>query len=206
MKRLYAFDFDGTLTTADTLLVFIRYACGTWRFVWGFLVHSPLLVLMKLKLYPNYRAKQRIFAWFFRGMEAETFDALCRRFADDNACLIRPKAKALLSKLFAQGESVCVVSASIDNWVRPFFTEMARASRSAFCVLGTQVETDKDGRLTGRYLSNNCYGAEKVERLCKQLPELTTHRCDYHIEAFGDSRGDRELLAFADKAHYKPFR
>ena len=128
MKRLYAFDFDGTLTTADTLLVFIRYACGTWRFFWGFLVHSPLLVLMKLKLYPNYRAKQRIFAWFFRGMEAETFDALCRRFADDNACLIRPKAKALLSKLFAQGESVCVVSASIDNWVRPFFTEIDRKS------------------------------------------------------------------------------
>ena len=57
MKRLYAFDFDGTLTTADTLLVFIRYACGTWRFVWGFLVHSPLLVLMKLKLYPNYRGR-----------------------------------------------------------------------------------------------------------------------------------------------------
>lgn len=206
MKRLYAFDFDGTLTTADTLLVFIRYACGTWRFLWGFLVHSPLLVLMKLKLYPNYRAKQRIFAWFFRGMKAETFDALCRRFADDNASLIRPKAKALLSKLFAEGESVCVVSASIDNWVRPFFTEMARGSRSAFCVLGTQVETDKDGRLTGRFLSNNCYGAEKVKRLCKQLPELTTHRCDYHIEVFGDSRGDRELLAFADKAHYKPFR
>lgn len=60
MKRLYAFDFDGTLTTADTLLAFIRYACGTWRFIVGFLLHSPLLVLMKLKLYPNYRAKQRI--------------------------------------------------------------------------------------------------------------------------------------------------
>ena len=83
---------------------------------------------------------------------------------------------------------------------------MARASRSAFCVLGTQVETDKDRRLTGRFLSNNCYGAEKVERLCKLLPELRTHRSDYFIEAFGDSRGDRELLAFADKAHYKPFR
>ena len=149
---------------------------------------------------------KRLYAFDFDGTLTTAFDALCRRFADDNACLIRPKAKALLSKLFAQGESVCVVSASIDNWVRPFFTEMARASRSAFCVLGTQVETDKDGRLTGRFLSNNCYGAEKVERLCKQLPELTTHRCDYHIEAFGDSRGDRELLAFADKTHYKPFR
>uniref|UniRef100_UPI0026727987 HAD family hydrolase n=1 Tax=Leyella stercorea TaxID=363265 RepID=UPI0026727987 len=186
MKRLYAFDFDGTLTTADTLLAFIRYACGTWRFIVGFLLHSPLLVLMKLKLYPNYRAKQRIFAWYFRGMELKTFDALCRQFAERNACLIRPKAKALLERLFIEGESVCVVSASIDNWVRPFFTNMATNSRSNFCVLGTQVETDNNGLLTGRFLTNNCYGAEKVERLCKQYPDLTVHRNDYVIEAFGD--------------------
>ena len=33
MKRLYAFDFDGTLTTHDTLLAFIRYACGTKAFI-----------------------------------------------------------------------------------------------------------------------------------------------------------------------------
>ena len=26
MKKVYAFDFDGTLTTKDTLLEFIRYA------------------------------------------------------------------------------------------------------------------------------------------------------------------------------------
>ena len=35
---------------------------------------------------------------------------------------------------------------------------------------------------------------------------MTVHRNDYVIEAFGDSRGDRELLTFADKAHFKPFR
>lgn len=206
MRRLYLFDFDGTLTSADTLLCFIRYACGTWRFLIGFALFSPLLVLMKLGLYANWRAKQHLFAWYFRGMKASDFDDVCRRFAADNHSLLRPKALEKLRHVFGQGSTVAIVSASIDNWVRPFFTEMARASRSAFCVLGTQVETDKDGRLTGRFLSNNCYGAEKVERLCKQLPELTTHRCDYHIEAFGDSRGDRELLAFADKAHYKPFR
>lgn len=206
MRRLYLFDFDGTLTSADTLLCFIRYACGTWRFLIGFALFSPLLVLMKLGLYANWRAKQHLFAWYFRGMKASDFDDLCRRFAADNHSLLRPKALEKLRHVFGQGSTVAIVSASIDNWVRPFFTEMARASRSAFCVLGTQVETDKDGRLTGRFLSNNCYGAEKVERLCKQLPELTTHRCNYHIEAFGDSRGDRELLAFADKAHYKPFR
>ena len=206
MKRLYVFDFDGTLTTADTLLVFIRYACGTWRFVWGFLVHSPLLVLMKLKLYPNYRAKQRIFAWFFRGMEAETFDALCRRFADDNARLIRPKAKALLSKLFADGESVCVVSASIDNWVRPFFYQLTAHSVSDFRVIGTKVEADSNGRLTGRFLTNNCYGPEKVRRVLAEYPQLAAQRSSYVVEAYGDSRGDKELLAFADNAFYRPFQ
>ena len=41
MKQLFAFDFDGTLTTRDTLIAFIRYACGTPRFLLGFLLHAP---------------------------------------------------------------------------------------------------------------------------------------------------------------------
>lgn len=67
-KRIYAFDFDGTLTTRDTLIAFIRYAKGTRAFVLGFLLHAHLLVLMKLKLYPNWKAKQKIFSYFFKGM------------------------------------------------------------------------------------------------------------------------------------------
>lgn len=61
-KKLYCFDFDGTLTTSDTLLEFIRYAKGTGRFLMVFLMYSPLLVLMKLHLFPNWKAKQLIFA------------------------------------------------------------------------------------------------------------------------------------------------
>ena len=53
MRKVYAFDFDGTLTTRDTLLVFIRYACGTRAFLLGFLRHAHQLVLMKLGFYPN---------------------------------------------------------------------------------------------------------------------------------------------------------
>ena len=60
MRKVYAFDFDGTLTTCDTLLAFIRYAKGTPAFVRGFLRHAHLLVLMKLRLYPNWKAKQKV--------------------------------------------------------------------------------------------------------------------------------------------------
>ena len=37
-KKLYCFDFDGTLTTSDTLLEFIKYAKGKGRFLMVFLI------------------------------------------------------------------------------------------------------------------------------------------------------------------------
>ena len=88
-KKIYCFDFDGTLTTSDTLLEFIKYAKGTSRFLMVFLKYSPLLVLMKLHLYPNWKAKQQIFAHLFAGMRIEKFDALCRGFAEESQHLLR---------------------------------------------------------------------------------------------------------------------
>ena len=188
MFKVFAFDFDGTLTTRDTLIAFIRYACGTPRFLLGFLLHAPLLVLMKLRLYSNGKTKQRLFTWFFRGMPIETFDALCQSFALSHRHLLRPETVRLLQQALSEGSEVLIVSASIDNWVQPFFPTVT--------VLGTQIEVI-DGRLTGRFLTPNCYGQEKVCRILALHPD----RSAYRLTAYGDSRGDRELLAFADEAH-----
>ena len=211
-KKLYCFDFDGTLTTSDTLLEFIRYAKGTGRFLMVFLMYSPLLVLMKLHLFPNWKAKQLIFAHLFAGMRIEKFDALCRDFAEEYQHLLRPKGVTLVHEALVAGAQVFIVSASIDNWVRPFFKVRGL---DGVRVLGTQIEVI-DGRLTGKFKSNNCYGEEKVHRICEALSAPTSPsspasaapfvRSQYEIEAFGDSRGDKEMLAFADKGHYKPFR
>ena len=193
MRKVYAFDFDGTLTTRDTLLEFIRFACGAKAFVLGFLRHAHLLVLMKLKLYPNWKAKQRIFSYFFKGMDLKAFDSICQHFADDNRHLLRPKGIQAIEKAKAEGAELLIVSASIDNWVQPFFPQVT--------VLGTQIEV-LNGSLTGRFLTKNCYGQEKVNRILALYPD----RSSYHLIAYGDSRGDKQLLSFADEAHFKPFR
>ena len=198
-KKVYCFDFDGTLTTRDTLLEFIKYAKGTSRFLMVFLIYSPLLVLMKLHLYPNWKAKQKVFAHLFEGMRIEKFDKLCQEFAETRQHLLRPQGIQRVHEALAAGDQVFIVSASIDNWVRPFFHVRGL---DAVEVLGTQVEV-KDGKLTGRFLSRNCYGAEKVRRITAALPQ---DRQAYTIEAFGDSRGDKEMLSFADQGHYKLFR
>lgn len=199
-KKIYCFDFDGTLTTNDTLLEFIKYAKGRGRFLMVFLMYSPLLVLMKLHLYPNWKAKQQIFAHLFAGMRIEKFDALCRGFAEESQHLLRPKGITLMHEALVAGAQVFIVSASIDNWVRPFFDIR---NLKGVQVLGTQIEVE-DGKLTGRFKSNNCYGKEKVHRIAEVLKSF--ERSEYEIEAFGDSRGDKEMLAFADKEHFKPFR
>ena len=193
MRKIYAFDFDGTLTTKDTLLEFIRFAKGTFAFGLGFLRYAHLLVLMKLGFYPNWKAKQKVFAHFFKDTTLEDFDALCKEFAASSRHLLRPKGIEAIEKALNEGSEVLIISASIDNWVQPFFANVK--------VLGTQIEV-VDGKLTGRFLTKNCYGQEKVNRLKALYP----NRQDYHLTAFGDSRGDKELLAYADKSYFKPFR
>ena len=193
MKKIYAFDFDGTLTTKDTLIEFIRFAKGTIAFGCGFLRYAHLLVLMKLGLYPNWKAKQKVFAHFFKGITIEDFDSICQAFAASSHHLLRPKGIEAIHQAQNEGAEVLIVSASIDNWVEPFFANVK--------VLGTQIEV-MDGKLTGRFLTKNCYGQEKVNRILSLYP----NRQDYYLTAYGDSRGDKELLTFADESHFKPFR
>ncbi len=198
MRKIYAFDFDGTLTTKDTLLEFIRFAKGSGQMFRGFLLFSPLLLLMKLHLYPNWKAKQQLFSYFFKGMNIDDFNALCTHFAEQNKHLLRPAGIEKVRQAIEEEQAtVLIISASIDNWVRPFFDEIDKKMQ----VLGTQIEA-KEGRLTGQFTTKNCYGQEKVNRLTALYP----HREAYDLIAFGDSRGDKELLDFADKGFYKPFR
>ena len=193
MKKIYAFDFDGTLTTKDTLIEFIRYAKGSMALGLGFMRYAHLLVLMKIGLYPNYKAKQKVFAHFFKDTTLDDFNALCKAFAASSSHLLRPNAIEAIKHAIKEGSEVLIVSASIDNWVQPCFPQVK--------VLGTQIEVI-DGKLTGRFLSKNSYGQEKVNRILSLYP----NRQDYHLTAYGDSRGDKEMLAFADESHFKPFR
>ncbi|MCI1732307.1 MAG: haloacid dehalogenase-like hydrolase [Prevotella sp.] len=193
-EKILFFDFDGTITTKDTLLEFILYSCGKVKFLLGFLLYSPLLILMKFGLYPNWKAKQHVFSYFFRGMKIDDFDSVCRRFAVDCRYLLRPEAVKDMETAMTEGIKVYVVSASIDNWVQPFF-EFAK-------VLGTQIEVI-NGILTGRFMTPNCYGPEKVRRIKEVLTEPRSH---YYIIAYGDSRGDKEMLDYADEEHFRPFR
>jgi len=64
-KILALFDFDGTITKNDSLLKFIRFAVGDIKFIQGLIALSPTLIAFKLKLMPNYEAKEKMLSWFY---------------------------------------------------------------------------------------------------------------------------------------------
>lgn len=188
-KHIAVFDFDGTLTTKDSLLMFIIKVCGPWRFGIGFLMYFPILVLMKFHLYPNWKAKERICAHFFRNMTYESFRKKGIDFATEIAKFQRKETVDCLKEHIEKGHKVYVISASIEEWVAPFCHTLGNVN-----VLSTKISRD----LT-HFLSRNCYGREKVNRLLEAEPDIQQHRGNYFIHAYGDSNGDREMLAFADE-------
>jgi phosphatidylglycerophosphatase C len=190
------FDFDGTITTKDTLLEFIKFSRGRFRFYAGFVLNSPWLIALKLKMISNQAAKERILSWFFRDMPLDAFETTCQNFATSVLPgLIRPKAIGEITTLKEKGVHVVVVSASPENWIRPW------AGPNSIDLIATKLEI-KGTKLTGRIQGRNCHGTEKVERI-NQAFELSSYTTIY---AYGDSSGDKPMLQLATNSFFKPFR
>jgi len=192
-KHLVLFDFDGTLTRKDTLFAFIRYYHGTVRFVLGFAWLSPVMALYMAKLIRNDRAKEIVLKHFFGNVPVATLKAKGIAFATHVIpTLLREQGLALLKDYKQKQYDIAVVSASPEDWVGPWCAQWQ------IRCLATQLETDND-RLTGNIKGQNCFGEEKARRI-REAYNLAHYE---RIIAYGDSRGDREMLALATDPHYR---
>jgi len=189
-----AFDFDGTLTTKDTLLVFLKHVFSKRQLANGLIRLSLVLTAFKFKLISNNVAKQKLFAYFFAGMSIDTFNKYAESFKPKINAVINPVALERLKWHQEQGHTCIIVSASVENWIKPW------AADYDAIVASTRIEVI-DGKITGRFLGENCYGSEKEKRVLELYPD----RAGYQLYAYGDSGGDRALLAMADFSFYRKF-
>ena len=194
--KLALFDFDGTITIKDSLVEFIQYAVGKPAYYVGLLRLSPMLTAYTLKLIPNHIAKEKLIAHFFKGWDANQFQILAEQYSLKQIDKItRPKAIEKIKWHQEQGHKVVMVSASMGCWLE------AWCDMQNIELISTQLEM-RDNKLTGKFATKNCYGIEKINRV-KKAYNLSDYN---YIYAYGDSHGDKELLALADKSFYKPFR
>jgi phosphatidylglycerophosphatase C len=191
-----AFDFDGTLTVRDSYTAFLKWRAGPRRYAAGMLRLIPAVLA-----YAIHRDRGRIKAAatreYLRGVSRDGLEADARRFAEQfSRSLLRPDAVATWKRWRGEHVRLVIVTASPDLIVAPFARGLG-----ADALLGTQFSFDAQDRLTGGFDGPNCRGPEKVVRLKDAFGAGLELKA-----AYGDTGGDREMLAAAELPGYRVFK
>lgn len=190
--NLALFDFDHTITTVDTYGRFLRHiarpeqlAQARWRI-------GPVLAGYRLGVVSAQRLRARVTRFAFQGGSEENIREEGSRFARSMLpAWLRPEMEQRIAWHQSRGDTVVVVSGSLDVYLQPWCAERGLA------VICNALEAT-NGQLTGRYLESDC-GADKVRRIRARY-DLSRYRTIY---AYGDSREDRGMLALAQQRWYR---
>jgi phosphatidylglycerophosphatase C len=188
-----AFDVDHTLTVRDCVVPFLRRVAGPNRLARRLAAHSHLVVPAAARRDRD-ALKAIVTSVALRGRHIDEVRDAGRRFGADVArAWLRPDTVARLAWHRRQGHLVALVSASFEVYL-----DVVGEHLGVDAVLATRLAVDDEGRCTGELVGANCRGAEKVHRLHAWLDESHGGRAAVVLWAYGDSNGDRELLADAD--------
>lgn len=194
MKKLYLFDFDGTLTYKDTMFLFLKFY-NPGRFSAQFLKHIPLFILLKLKLANAEAVKKSFISSMLKGESRYNIEKKAKLFFEENyPSLFRENALDFINNIDRENTESYIVSASLDIWVKPF------AEKFNMTLLATKAEF-VDDVFTGKFIGKNC---NKDEKVCRIEAELGDKKFD-KIIAFGDTSGDKPMFKFANESHYRFF-
>lgn len=194
MKKLYLFDFDGTLTYKDTMFLYLKFY-NSMKFYVQFVKHIPLFVLLKLKLADAEKVKKSFISSILKGESRTKIEKKSQSFFEKYQDeIFRVNALEFINNIDRTQTESYIVSASLDIWVKPF------AEKLKMKLLSTRAEFKND-IFTGNFIGKNCNGPEKVKRIIETVNERKFDK----IIAFGDTSGDREMLSWADESHFEFF-
>lgn len=195
-QGLALFDVDGTLLPGDTLWDFFAQThgnLGRWAPIWA--CRMPILQ-WKLGKISNSQAKERLLSEFYKGKSEKELREQGLRMLDRIWPRLYPQALNTIEAHRQAGATLALVSASPQIWLQEFGRRLNIST-----VLCTQLKF-KNGVFTGEFLGQNCYGPEKAKR----IQETFNLNSFSQIYAYGDSRGDQEMLALATHPHFRPFK
>lgn len=192
-KKLYLFDFDGTITNKDTLFDFFSFSFPD-AYKSAFIKFVPLFLAAKFKIAKAEAVKRKFITHFLKGKSLEELENLAQVYFENRKnVILRPKAIEYIKDL-AKEENKYIVTASLDIWVSPF------AKYLGVRLISTQADFTH-GIFNGNFKTPNCNYKEKVVRIVKEI-QLSQFQ---EIYAFGDSKGDKYMLDLATHPHFRYF-
>lgn len=187
--KLYIFDFDGTITSLDSFLLFSYHSVSTTSFLKFYITSLPLFFFL-----PKRKIKEKFFMSFVN-TKLNYFNHICDAFSNNHLSKFIKKSFIDYIAILDPQSKVVIVSASISNYLEPWCKKME------FDLISTELEV-KNGKLTGRFSTPNCNGIEKVIRIQEKY-----NLSDYdEIHVFGNTKGDLPMLELGTHKYFKFFK
>ena len=187
-----AFDVDGTLTTRDCVRPFLERAAGRRRVITSML-RRPFATVVAAVRRDRDRLKEIIVGGSLRGKLIADVETIGEQFAQYILVnWLRPDTLRRLRWHQQAGHRIVLVSASLAAYLRPLALRLG--IDDVLCTDSTRAGDRYGDRLVGL----NCRAGEKRRRLEQWLDEQRWVHAE--VWAYGNSAGDRELLARADHA------
>lgn len=195
-KVLVLFDFDGTITSKDSMLEFVKFTNGNFQFYLSFFILLPHWILYFLGLFDARKMKEKFLSHFYCGKTQDKLFRYGTEFCNQRLPEIcKPSAIEKIDYYKQAKCKIIVVSASAKVWLQ------AWADSNGVDLLCTELEFHNQV-FTGKILGKNCNGEEKVNRISAflNLRDFET------IIAYGDSKGDLPMLALANETYFRYFK
>ncbi|KGM52342.1 hydrolase [Lysobacter concretionis Ko07 = DSM 16239] len=190
---LALFDFDGTITTHETMPEFLCRSISRRRLFMGWLLLAPLMLGYKWQLIAGTLVRRAIVRVGYSGVAASAVVTSGRDFAESYLPnVLRPEAMQRIAWHVVQGHKVVVVSGGLDVYLAPW------CEAHGLELLCSSLQR-RNGVLTGYYEGQQCVLAEKARRV-RERYDLQAFT---EVYAYGDTFEDRDLLGIATRKYYQ---
>lgn len=191
-----AFDFDGTITFKDILLPFLVYFRGKRTVYLSLIKMLPALALFLFGWRTRQQIKEILLETLIGQMPITLIESVAEKFHEKQLPrMIRKEAQKRLEWHRREGHQVLIISANLSLLLHRYANEQKAE------LLCSELQIDQRGKISGKLQGLNCWGPEKARLLIEKYGPKE----NFILYAYGDSRGDQELLALADYPHYRYF-
>lgn len=191
-RTIVFFDFDGTLTSRDSLIPYLYQVVGFNKFIIGTIQLIPILIGYSAGLVRNDIAKQAVLRKFLAGYDLNKLYEIGGEYASGRLNkILRPFMVERLNWHKDKGHCCVLVSASLDVYLKEW------SSKNGFdYLISSSLQVDHNEVVSGCLKGKNCHGEEKIYRI-NQWCVINNIKC-LVTYGYGDSNADMPLLRLLD--------
>lgn len=195
--KLFAFDFDKTITLSDTILPICKHLCKLYKSNYKFFLIQLYYLFFRVNLIDSKAFKEKIIKLLLKEKNISEVESQVKEFFTSNqAQLFNSDILKIIVGEIKLGNKVIIISSNLDLFINP-----VKSIFNIDDVFATKVKiTDKI--IQDSIEGESCSGIEKAKIL-----RSYTSQCKFDETIFyGDSSGDFEMLKVSDKSYIVEYR